>query len=431
MSLPSQIAHRVRGGRGAGEAPLRERREILAQPRGPVTHARLLPLVIVLALNVSSSAAQDPAATWRQLGPRLKAGTSNFVEVDASRHALAPALAGAPDLLYMTWLEMNPNGIPNVHVKRWDGTAWTLDGGTLNHDRMSFAFDPSIAIAGGVPYVAWTELNKARVAQIFVKHRAPREWVQDGTALNADPRHPALRPTLAAGADAPLHLAWSEADARRIHHVYVKRLDPDGWTAIGGPLNVDKGRDAFDVSISLVGSEPYVAWSEATAGTVPQLHVKRWDGNRWHEVGGALNRDPQRPAVSPVLCAGEDSLYLAWIELDADGRPQLQLGHYLKGAWRPIGNPAAPGAAYALTPALSYFDGTLYVSWTSTDAGGVSRIQVSQWDGTAWKAGSQLNVIGEKAALTPALSIWKGKPVVAWKELEANGVFTLAVKQQQ
>jgi hypothetical protein len=326
---------------------------------------------------------------------------------------------------------MNPKGVPNVHVKRWDGSTWTLDGGALNENRMSFAFDPSIAIAGGVPYVAWTELNKTGVAQVFVKHRAPKEWVRDGTVLNVDPRRQALRPTLTAGAAAPLHLAWSEADARRVHHVYVKRLDLDGWTALGGPLNADRGRDAMEIAVSLVGPEPYVAWSEATAGTVPQLHVKRWDGAEWQAVGGAMNRDPQRPALTPALCASEDSLYLAWIEIDAGGRPQLQLAHYLKGEWQPLESPANPEAAYALTPTLSYFGGTLYVSWTSTDGGGVSRVQVSQWDGTAWKNGPQLNVMAAKAALTPALSIWKSKPVVAWKELEANGVFTLAVKQQQ
>lgn len=390
---------------------------------------RLALFVVITVLGAHPVAGQEPSAAWRQLGTRLKAATTEFIEVDASRHALAPALAGTADLLFMTWLEMNAKGVPNVHVKRWDESAWTLDGSALNQDRMSFAFDPSIAIAGGVPYVAWSELNKFHVAQVFVKHRSPKEWVQDGAVLNIDPRRQAVRPTLAAGATAPLHLAWSEADARRIHHVYVKRLDPDGWVTLGGPLNIDPDHDAFDVSISLVGREPYVAWSEATAGTVPQLHVKRWDGNDWREVGGALNRDPQRPAVTPAVCASEDSLYLAWIEIDANGRPRLQLEHYLDGQWRQIASPADPTAAYALTPTLGYFGGMLYAAWTSSDATGVSRVQVSQWDGGEWKNGPPLNVVGEKAALTPALSVWRGKPVMAWKELEANGLFTLAVKQ--
>jgi hypothetical protein len=64
-----------------------------------------------------------------------------------------------------------------------------------------------------------------------------------------------------------------------------------GWTPVGGVLNVDPTKDALSPSITTVGGVPYVAWKEGT-GLPGQVRVARWSGSAWMAVGGVLNVDP-------------------------------------------------------------------------------------------------------------------------------------------
>ena len=378
----------------------------------------------LLPYAAESSGGRNP------FGPRLRAATSNFVEVDASRHALIPNLVGTKDRLLLTWLEVNPKGVPNIHVRRWDGTNWQVEGGLVNQDKLSAAYDPSLAIlADDTPFIAWAENTKTQVPQIYLKHLDAGSWVQDGSSLNLDPARPAVRPILAA--NTTVFLGWTEASERRVFLARVRRLDPDGWTLLGDALNVAPDRDAIDLSMDLLNGQPFVAWCEASADKVLQIRAKMWDGTQWITAAESLNLDSRQHAFSPIVRAGEDSVYVSWIEIGASGKPELNVNVFSSGKWQSLAtNLHAEDASYSLTPSLAYLGGNLYVAWAETDPKGTSRIHSAKWNGSDWQVSPRLNLDTAKPGATPTIAIWNGKPVVVWKELEEGGLFSLAVAGQ-
>ena len=96
--------------------------------------------------------------------------------------------------------------------------------GSLNVSMSQDGFNPQMADVGGVPYVAWTEMN--------------------------------------AGGE----------------EVYVKRFDGGAWTQVGGSLNVVATDGTGLPSIANVGGVPYVVWDESN-GTADEIYVKRFDGS--------------------------------------------------------------------------------------------------------------------------------------------------------
>lgn len=78
-------------------------------------------------------------------------------------------------------------------------------------------------------------------------------------------------------------------------------------TAAGGAPSATRPSLALDGK-----GAPVVAWEEADAAGVRQVHVRRWDGNTWTVLGEALGALPgSTDALFPVLT------------LDAAGRPSV------------------------------------------------------------------------------------------------------------
>jgi hypothetical protein len=90
------------------------------------------------------------------------------------------------------------------------------------------------------------------------------------------------------------------------------------WVALGGSLNTNVTDGAYDVSITYLGGQPYVAWTERSQTGNNQVLVKTWNGSGWTALGsGILNRDSITGwAEKPFLIAdpGAGKLYLPWTE---------------------------------------------------------------------------------------------------------------------
>jgi hypothetical protein len=123
--------------------------------------------------------------------------------------------------LYVTWgEETTPGGTDSkIYVKKWETTDWILLGaGAVSGGGDSR--NPSIAIIGGNPYVAWQE--------------------HDGVT----------------------------------DKVHVKRWTGAAWERVGAPLNNDLANDALDPDITGISGVPYVAFREPDTGGVDRIWVK-------------------------------------------------------------------------------------------------------------------------------------------------------------
>jgi hypothetical protein len=156
-------------------------------------------------------------------------------------------------------------------------------------------------------------------------------------------------------------------------------------------LNVNSSNWAYDVSIVWLGGKAYAAWTERSQAGHAQLIVKTWNGAAWSLVGsGTLNRDAStgwayRPALAVDAAAG--ILYVAWVEQQALGKKaQIHVSKFASGTWASMGGTlnADPALGSAQRAAIAVFKGKPVVAWGEVNLGCMRQIYSRQWDGSGW-----------------------------------------------
>jgi len=367
---------------------------------------------------------------WHDLGLPVKASRSPYVEVDASRHALSPSLVLSDASLSLGWIELNAHGVSQIFFGHWSPSGWVRNGGAHNRDAGHRALDLTMSSDGHTPYLAWVELDRRNIPQIYVKYLRGGRWISDVRGLNLDPAQPALNPSLSATGSAPC-LAWSERDASRVFQLYVKCLSGDDWKRAGDrSLNISPLRDAMRPALVSSGPISYVAWTEPTDRNVYQVHVKRWNGASWEPLGGILNLDPGNHALSPSLVLIDQTPHAAWIEFDANGISQVHVKHWEKNAWVADGGTLNEDPArHAFSPSLGRAGSTPYVAWTEYDGAGRPRIHVKYRSGTRWVPDDPRTDTKAAATSDAILTGSDAAVSIAWKEVDPNGVAQIVVKQ--
>jgi hypothetical protein len=105
----------------------------------------------------------DGTSTWSKLGGSLNVDTGH----DAHNARVAVAADGT---VYSAWVEKDDSGVNQLYARRWDGTSWILQGGSLNVDSTFGVTEPHIAVNGNVPYAAWVEnTGVAANGQVYAK----------------------------------------------------------------------------------------------------------------------------------------------------------------------------------------------------------------------------------------------------------------------
>ena len=182
----------------------------------------------------------------------------------ANRHGSEPSLAAVGGVPYVAWSEFDGTNY-ELRVSRLNaaGTAWEqVVGGPspINHATDRDAHGPSLAAIGGVPYVAWYEFDgtnyEVRVSRLNA-NGAFEQVVGGASPINhADSRY-AFSPSLAAVGGVP-YVAWSEFDGTNTE-VRVSRLNESGtaWQQVVG--------GASPINHATTGTRTRRAWRRSAA----------------------------------------------------------------------------------------------------------------------------------------------------------------------
>ncbi|MBA3708863.1 MAG: hypothetical protein H0W83_08610 [Planctomycetes bacterium] len=246
-------------------------------------------------------------SSWTLLGGALNR-ENGTVAARPNSTADSIAIAGDGATPYAAWTEYTADpGLwnespPQVHVSRWNGSAWVAVGDTLNLDADGWAYDATIAILGGQPYVAWTERTQAGNARLVAKTFFDGTWSAVGAgAFNRDAAGWAYRPSLVADpATASLYLGWVEQAALGTRpQAHVSRLRGGAWSALGTTLNVQPTLgSAQRLVLAVDRGAPIAAWGEVSYGSMRQVFTKRWNGTAWERLDGTSDPPPPPPTTT-------------------------------------------------------------------------------------------------------------------------------------
>jgi hypothetical protein len=217
-------------------------------------------------------------------------------------------------------------GPQQVQLYKWNGATWAQQGGTGNHDSgasctgaltgtapptyvggsCTRAYNTSLTIMGGIPYVAFVERTDTGLLQKLWVRSYNGGWSTIGsTFLNRDTLLGWVFKPDITNDGVNLLLAWSEqgnqepwigssaAPGNTVRgqksKIYAASLSTGGTlTYLGGALNVDTvNGSATHPSITVLNSQPVVDWGEINYGSLRQLYAKQWDGGNWNIVGSA------------------------------------------------------------------------------------------------------------------------------------------------
>lgn len=246
----------------------------------------------------------EPNATAAQIRVALYNGNDNApawsfadgngnsgINKEPLHDATDPHAAVADSKLYIAWQEQDGGSIIHVRAAVFGNDAlpdWTIvDGGNkgLNRDTAHNADSVRLVEFNDRLYATWRENSQIRVA-IYDGHDTAPDWgFIDGNAANVG-----INRDSAAFASLPiplffnskLHISWLEEDASMINQVrvavYQKVNSTDTWTFVDGNndagLNKNSTLGAAATAMTVLGANPFIAWSEKFAGASKRIHVK-------------------------------------------------------------------------------------------------------------------------------------------------------------
>lgn len=356
----------------------------------------LLTALVVLCLQSTLA-----AHVWVQDGGSLN--------INAGGLSYRPDMACYNGVPYVTWMED-----AQLYVKRWNGSSWELLSGTINTNSAS---NPSLAVDGGIPYIAWEEFSGGGVKQIFVKYWNGSSWQPVdgvGNCLNIDPTKNAYAydGSLAVYNGTP-YVTWYEHDAANHAQIYVKRYNGSAWaplTAGNISLNVNTGVSAENPSLAFYQGTPYLAWTEYNA----QAYMKYWNGTAWVLDGGGISTAGWADYLSLSVAGGVP--YVSYQEYASESN--ITVKHWNGSAWAADGGVYVNVTAYARHSSVAVLSGTPYVAWEEDYEGGLNGVYVKHWNGGAWvRDGVKVNNV-DGFAQNPSLCLAGLFPYVAWEEDE-------------
>ena len=400
------------------------------------------------------------------------------LNANASDSAINPTMVSFNYELYLTWTELNANGVYELRFAVYNGNDAQpgiafLDGGAgtgLNFNAAQSAMNPQFAVANSKLYLTWAEtdggVTQIRVAVYNGNDAAPAWTFVDGkaaTGLNVNTAQQASASELISFNN-ELYLTWTEqagnpndAQNEQVHvKVYNGNDAAPAWTFVDGK-NATGGvnfgaKDQAELSqFAVLNNKLYLVWDEdaGSDGGAPVNTIRAavYNGNDatpvWTFVDGDQANglthvaDGQSAVASVAVFNGK--LYGIWEDL-APNQTTLQMrtavynGNDAAPAWSYVDGNAAAGINYntnvsAYEGQLISYGGNLYAAWTEEDAANAYKIRVARYNGNdaagAWAlidgdTPNGLNLSATSSALYPNFTVFGNEIYGAWSEEPGN-----------
>ncbi|MHC5057914.1 MAG: hypothetical protein ACYTKD_24880 [Planctomycetota bacterium] len=312
------------------------------------------------------------------------------------------------------------------YVRIWDGRRWgepedyvaltgtgTPDGGVAS---VSMVLDRL-----GAPVVAWryADTNGPNPEfQVYVARRAGRRrWRLIG------------RGPVSPGGAGPGTTGWGEVSLAlgpRGHpflayeyraRVHLKRWDGEAWVELGGSASgrgpsaiVNSCQPRLRVDSS---GKPVIAW--ATCEHAWDIYAMRWNGESWAELAGSASEggvSKRGDSGSPSLALdAHGNPYVAWND-GPEGACRIYLRYWDGKAWAELGGSGSgdgiSGKRVHTVSCRLALDagGEPVVAWS---AGGALKreIFIKRWDGAAWTEVGRQSAAGGGISATPGMNSWQ------------------------
>jgi hypothetical protein len=237
-------------------------------------------------------------------------------------------------------------GVDVPRLARFDGTTWSGVGGAPDNEVRALLLErDSLCIGGRFAQVGTVEARSVACwdGARWVGYSLPVEsYSVEVLARDATG-------TLLAGGHFDLEpLDGDEGGS-------IARWTGTGWERLGGGLRGSAG-PGYVEGVVVVGSDVYVAGSFRQAGDVLAESVARWDGTRWHDLGGAFREVGvflELRNVTQLVRAG-DRIYAGGLFTRVANRSASHVAYLDVSGWHPLIGPGqAPAGVNGLVDALA------------------------------------------------------------------------------
>jgi hypothetical protein len=344
----------------------------------------------------------DSNAGWTEVGDNSASGGGIS---DNSGYSYLASIAVAPDgTPYVAWTD-GSSGVQQIYVRRWNGSNWeevgagsASGGGISNNSGSSVA--PDVAIApNGTPYVAWYDYSGGPTS-IYVRRWNGSSWAEVGSG-SASGRgisgssYAADNPTIAIAPNGTPYVAWAWNGPSERTEIHVKRWNGSKWVEVGSGSassgGISNSYCAWNPSIAVSpDNRPCVVWeNESCIEEYSQIYIRRWNGSSWEEVGSGsasgtgISNTDYHSLDSVVEIAPNGTPFVVW--KDSGGIYVLQ---WNGTAWveAGAGSASSGGIGDGMYPAAAVSaNNELYVTYSRNIPSAFTEVYAKQWDGSTWR----------------------------------------------
>jgi hypothetical protein len=261
----------------------------------------------------------------------------------------------------------------------------------------------SLAIAGGVPYVAYQDIANSGVAAAMSFDGS--SWQKVGTGGIMPGQGQAFGVSLAIDGGIP-YMAFR--DFVNGNKATVMKYESGSWEVVGSS-GFTSGR-AYNISLAVSGGIPYVAYVDQK-GDEYNATVMKYEGGTWQYVGTEGFSAGEVQYTSIALYGGVP--YVAYEDFANGNRVTVMKYDLGSSAWQAVGDKGfSEDEAENVSLAIAG-DGTLYVSYKNKAKG--YKASVMKYDGSAWVYVGNAGLSAGQAEYI-SLAVYDGTPYLAYQD---------------
>ena len=256
-------------------------------------------------------------------------------------------------------------GVPAVGVARWNGSAWSALGGSVNS-----VVNTILPMPNGDLVVGGQFGSAGGVTATGVARWNGTNWFSLGAGLRYGTGIGQAN-SLARTSNGDVIAIGAFTTAGGVPAANIARWDGVAWSALGSGLSLGLG---YTVLARAAG--PVVAGGQfLAAGGVPTDRVAQWSGSLWSPLSGGWNG-----GVNAFARRSNGDLVAAGTFTSAAGVPANGVAVW-NGSWSALG--AGLDYVYALATTAQ---GDVFAGGGFQSAGGAAPSWVASWNGSTWSA---------------------------------------------